>query len=42
MFVAGKTVDEARRNVLESCKKAEQNGEKCTVVFVDNSAVAPL
>jgi dienelactone hydrolase len=37
MSVANLTLDDARRNALERCKKTAQNKEKCTVVSTDNT-----
>jgi dienelactone hydrolase len=41
MSVADIAVNDARRNALESCKRAAQDKEKCMVVYVDDAAVIP-
>jgi hypothetical protein len=32
-------MDEARQKALENCRKATQNKETCTVVYVDDTQV---
>jgi dienelactone hydrolase len=41
MSVADLSVDDASKKALENCKKATQNKEKCTVVYIDNTQATP-
>lgn len=39
LSAANLSVDEARQKALENCRKATQNKEPCTIVYVDDTQV---